>query len=258
MLVASRSRKSRMENQPKSTRRRRARQGGQEIMEFGMVAIFFVPLILGTFVTGMGLIKSLQANLVVRDLGNMYIHGGDFSSYSMQQLAQRLGVGLNLQIPTFGSGVTNQQTNTGTNGDGTIWVTQVMYIGANTDPICVATIAAGHACTNQNSFVYTQQVVFGSSTVASAHPNTLGNAATNGVTFGAGGAGLVLNTAWDSTAKLPGSAQTTMASLFKVSTNGQAPLVDGQVVYAVEGYFQTPSLTLGSFTSNGVYARSFF
>jgi len=247
-----------MEKQATSTRRRRARQGGQEIIEFGMVAIFFVPLILGTFVTGMGLIKSLQANLVVRDLGNIYIHGGDFSSYSMQQLAQRLATGLNLQMPAFGTGNTNQQSNLGTSGDGMVWVTQIMYIGSNTDPNCVATIAAGHACTNQNSFVYTQQIKFGNSTVASAHPNTLGDAGANGVTFGSGGAGIVQNYVYDSTAKLPGSAQTTMASLFAVSTNGQAPLVDGQVVYAVEGYFQTPSLTLGSFTSNGVFARSFF
>ena len=49
-----------------------------------------------------------------------------------------------------------------------------------------------------------------------------------------------------------------MANLFQVNTNGQAPLVDGQVVYAVEGFFQTPSLSLGTFTSQGVYARSFF
>jgi hypothetical protein len=246
-----------MESQAKNPRRRRARQGGQEIMEFGLVAMFFVPLILGTFVAGMGLIKSIQANMVVRDMGNIYIHGGDFSTYPMQQLAQDLGVGLNLQMPTFASG-TNLQTNTGTSGDGMVWVTQIMYIGANTDPICVATIAAGHACANQNSFVYTQQILFGNSNVATAHPNALGNAATNSVTFGAGGAGMVLNYAWDSTAKLPSGAQAVMASLFKVSTNGQTPLVDGQVVYAVEGFFQTPSLTLGSFTSQGVYARSFF
>jgi hypothetical protein len=247
-----------MEHQAKNNRRRRFRQRGQEIIEFGLVSLFFVPLIMGTFVTGMNLIKSLQANLVVRDLGNIYIHGGDFSSYSLQQLAQRLGVGLNLQMPAFGSGIANLQTNTGASGDGMVWVTQIMYIGANTDPICVATIAAGHACNNQNSFVYTQQVVFGSSTVATAHPNSFGNAATNGVTFGAGGAGIVLNYAWDSTAKLPGNAQTTMANFFKVSTNGEAPLVDGQVVYTVEGFFQTPGFSIGNTTSQGVYARSFF
>jgi hypothetical protein len=247
-----------MKNPAKDTRGRRLRQSGQEIIEFALLSLFFAPLLLGTFVTGMNLIKSLQANLLVRDLGNIYIHGGDFSSSPMQQLTQRLGVGLNLQMPAFGTGVTNLQTNTGANGDGMIWVTQIMYIGADTDPICVATIAAGHACNNQNSFVYTQQVVFGSSTVATAHPNSLGNAATNGVTFGAGGAGIVLNYAWDSTAKLPTAAQTTMSNFFKVSTNGQSPLVDGQAVYAVEGFFQTPSFTLGSFSSKGVYARSFF
>jgi len=246
-----------MDSQTKNFRKRDPRERGQEIIEFAMVAIFFMPIILGTFVTGMGLIKSLQANLVVRDLANIYIHGGDFSTYSMQQLAQRLGIGLNLQMPAFASGI-SLQTNTATSGDGMIWVTQVMYIGAITDPICTATIAAGHTCANQNSFVYTQQILFGSSTVASAHPNALGNAATNGVTFGAGGAGIVINYPWDSTAKLPSAAQAMMASLFSASANGQAQLVDGQVVYAVEGFFQTPSFTLGNATSQGVYARSFF
>jgi hypothetical protein len=248
-----------MENQTKSVRRRRTRrESGHEILEFGLVAILFMPILLGTFVTGMNLIKSLQANMVVRDLGSIYIHGGDFSSYSLQQLAQRLGVGLNLQMPTYGSGITNLQTNTGTTGDGMIWVTQVMYIGANTDPICVATIAAGKTCANQNSFVYTQQVTFGNSTVATAHPNALGNAATNGVTFASGGSGMVLNYAWDTTAKLPTASQTLMATLFQANTNGQADLIDGQVVYTVEGFFQTPSLSMGNFTSSGVYARSFF
>ena len=73
---------------------------------------FLVPMLLGSFVVGTSIIKNLQANQVVRDLDNIYIHGGDFSTYPMQQLAQRLGQGLNIQFPAFGGGVNNSQSNT--------------------------------------------------------------------------------------------------------------------------------------------------
>jgi hypothetical protein len=235
------------------TSKRRRRQRGQEIIEFGLMAILFVPLFLGMFVVGMNLIKSLQASLLVRDLGSIFIHGGDFSAYTMQQLAQRLGNSLNLQMPAFAG---NQQTNTGANGDGIVWITQILYVGPTTGTLCSSVGASN--CTNANSFVYFSQVVFGSSTVNTAHPSTLGSAAGNGVTFAGGGGGTVLNYLTDSHAKLPAAAQTAMANVWQTSANGQAPLIDGQVVYIAEGYFQTPSLTLGSFTSNGVYARSFF
>jgi hypothetical protein len=35
-------------------------------------------------------------------------------------------------------------------------------------------------------------------------------------------------------------------------------LADGQVVYVVETYFQSPDLSVGSLAGNGVYARYFF
>ena len=36
-------------------------------------------------------------------------------------------------------------------------------------------------------------------------------------------------------------------------------LIDGQLLYLVEGYFQTPQFSMGtSYNSGGVYARYFF
>lgn len=231
--------------------RRKKRQGGQEIFEFGLVAVFLVPVLLGTFVTGMGIVKVLQANAVVRDLDNIYIHGGDFSTYAMQQLAQRLANGLNLQSPSFASG-TNVQSNTGTSGDGIIWVSQMMYIGALTDPNCVAVTAA--QCNNHDNFVFTQRIVFGNSNLTSAHPSSLGDPTGATIT----NAGIVQNYVKDTKAQLSSAGETAMKALWQTSANGQTPLTDGQTVYVVEGYFQTPNLSMGSFTSNGVYARSFF
>jgi hypothetical protein len=169
----------------------------------------------------------------------------------MQQLAQRLASGLNLQFPTFASG-TNVQSNTGTSGDGIIWVSQIMYIGATTDPNCVAVGASN--CTNHDNFVFTQQIIFGNSSLATAHPNSLGSPTGASITT----AGVVQNYVTDATTKLSAAGETAMKGLWQTNSNGQAPLTDGQVVYVVEGYFQTPNLSMGSFSSNGVYARSFF
>jgi len=245
-------------------RKRRRTQRGFEIIEFALIAILFVPLFMGMFVVGMNLITSLQVSLLVRDAGDIMIHGGDFSTYQMQQLAQRLGNSLSLQFPAFGTGIANMQTNTGTSGNGIMWMTEIMYVGPTTGTMCSSVGASN--CTNANSFVYLSQVVFGSSTVNTARPSQLGSAAANGASFVSTGtgsySGTVLNYLTDSHAKLPSAAQTAMTNLWQTTNNGATPLTDGQVVYISEGYFQTPSLTVGntgtSGVSNGVYAINFF
>lgn len=230
-------------------RHRERREKGQEIIEFAFVALLFVPMFLGMFVIGMNLIMSIQANNMVRSLGNLYIHGADFSTYSYQQLAQRMGTGLNLQMPSFSG---NVQSNTGSAGDGVIWITQAMYVGKVTDPNCVA--AGAGNCTNHDSFVFLQRVVFGNTSLP-AHPaSSMGDP--TGATISSQGS--VSNPVTDTNAKLSPTGQAAMAGLWQTTLNGQAPLADGQIFYASEGYFQTPSLTLGNNVSQGVYVRSFF
>jgi len=234
-----------------ATERRKRTQSGQEIVEFGLVAILLIPMFLGTFVVGMNLIRSIQANQVVRDLTDMYIHGADFSTYSMQQEAQRLAQGLNVQIGSSFSG--NRQANTSNSGNGLITVTQIMYIGSTTSPNCVAVGAAN--CTNHDNFVYTQQIQFGNGTLANSGTVSLGTP--SGATINS--AGIVANYVTDSHAKLGSAAEAAMQSMWQTTNNGQQALADGQVVYIVEGYFQSPDLNLvGSVSGNGVYARYFF
>jgi hypothetical protein len=225
------------------------RQRGQEIIEFAFVALLFVPMFLGMFITGMNLIVSIQANNTVRSLGNMYIHGADFSTYPYQQLAQRMGTGLNLQMPSFSG---NLQSNTGSLGNGIIRITEVMYVGKTTDPNCVA--AGAGNCTNHDSFVFLQRIVFGNGTLATPYPSSMGDPA--GATISAQGS--VSNYVTDTNAKLPTAGQAAMVALWQTTANGQLPLTDGQVFYAAEGYFQTPSFNLGNSISQGVSVRSFF
>jgi hypothetical protein len=229
-------------------RRRRKSQGGQEIIEFGLVAVLFVPLLLGTFVTGMNLIKTVQAKVTVRDLANMYIHGADFSSYNYQQLAQRVATGLNLQFPAFSG---NSNSNLGAAGDGMIWISQVMYVGTTSEPQCLS-VPSG-SCANANKFVFLQRIRFGKD-LTSKRNSFLGDP--TGATLSNTGA--VSNPVTDTNAQLDSGPQAAMQALWQTTSGGRTPLGDGQVLYVVEGYFDTSSLSLGSFSSNGVYARYFF
>jgi hypothetical protein len=233
-----------------ATARRRRTQCGQEIVEFGLVAVLLVPMLIGSFVVGMNLIRSIQCNQVCRDLDSMYIHGGDFSTYPLQQEAQRLAQGLNLQIG--GSFAGNQQSNVGNAGNGLVTVTQVMWIGSTSSANCVAVGASN--CANANSFVYTQQMQFGNGSLATATTMTLGRCPAAIMNT----SGIVQDYVTNAQADLTGAAQANLQSLLQVGNGTTTPLTDGQVVYVVETYFQSPDLTVGNLAGNGVYARYFF
>jgi hypothetical protein len=234
-----------------ATERRKKTQSGQEIFEFALIVLLLVPAFLGAFIVGMNLIRSIQCNQMCRDLTDMYIHGADFSTYSMQTMAQRLAQGLNLQIgPSFAG---NSSSNTSNGGNGLVTVTQIMYVGTTTEPNCLA-VGAGN-CANANSFVFTQQIVFGSGNLVSSSTQSLGTP--TGATLT--NAGIVQNPVTDPHAQLPSAAQTAMQSLWQTtSAAGQQPLDDGQVAYVVETYFQSPDLGVSALSGNGVYARYFF
>ena len=235
----------------KATERRRKRQNGQEIIEFSLVAMLLVGTFMGSFITGMNLIRSNQANQACRDLDDMYIHGADFSTYSMQQLAARLAGGLGLQI---GSSFAGQQAmNTGNGGNVLVTVSQMMWVGSTTDPNCAAVGASN--CTNHDSFVFTQRIQFGNGTLTSQKPSSLGDP---GAAAAISSAGIVQNPVTDSAARLPSTQQANMQALWQSSSSTTTPLQDGQVCYVMELFAQSPDLSLGSFPGNGVYARYFF
>jgi hypothetical protein len=230
---------------------RRRRQNGQELLEFGLMLTLLMPLLVGSFVTGFSIIRGIQTNQMTRDMASLYIHGADFSTYPMQELAQRLARGLNLQIGSSFS--SNVQSNTSNSGDGLVTVTRVMYVGPTSGTSCQAVGAAN--CTNHDKFVFLERIQFGNGTLASQTSSFLGNP-------GAGASiandGVVSNYLIDSNAALPTTANAAMQALWQVNSGGRTPLADGQVVYVVESYIQALNLNLGIYKSTGTYARYFF
>ena len=59
--------------------RRAKREGGNAIVEFALVATFLVSLLMGTFSIGMTLTRSVQAGVVSRDAGAMFMRYVDFT-----------------------------------------------------------------------------------------------------------------------------------------------------------------------------------
>jgi len=91
--------------------------------------------------------------------------------------------------------------------------------------------------------------------VGSQYPSALGNP-TGTALSNMTSAGIIQNPTYDSSAKLPSAGQTLMQNLWP--TSGTTGLTDGQVIYVVEVYFQSPDLNISSLSGNGVYARYFF
>ncbi len=230
---------------------RRRRQGGQELLEFGLMLTLLIPMLVGTFVTGFSIVRGIQTNQMDRDIADMYIHGADFSTYPMQQVAQRLAKGLNLQIGS--SFANNVQSNTGNSGDGLVTLSKIMWVGTTAEPNCASVGAAN--CTNHDKFVFTERIKFGNGALASQTPSSLGDP---GAGVSVTTAGIVQNYVTDTNAALPAAAQTAMQNLWQVSGGGRTPLADGRVVFVAETYIQALNLNLGSFTSSGTYARYFF
>jgi len=222
--------------------RRASRQRGNEIIEFAVYAALIVPLFLWVFVTGMNLLRMIQTTQICRDIGNLYIHGVDFSTYSAEQIAQRLAQGYGLNVGSgFTGGVTNMYNNDANGGNGWVVLSEVMYVGAAT----CATLPVGTVCTNQNKYVYIQRIDFGNSGVQFNGSTVASAIGTPSATINA--YGMVQNYLTD-----PNAVATNFGNFL------QTPLADGQWIYVSETFFASTDLGISAFPAGGVYSRTFF
>jgi hypothetical protein len=215
---------------------RRLRQKGNEFVEFALFAVLLTPAFLWMFVNGLNLIRFNQATQICRDIGNLYIHGVDYSNYQAQQVAIRLTQGYGLQAASFTG---NTSANTSNSGNGLVILSEVMYVGASS----CAPLPIGTTCTNQNGYVFLQRISFGNGALqfnGSAVSSRLGSP-----TAAVSSSGIVQNYLTD-----PGAAAPNFAGIM------QSQLADGQVAYICETFFAAPDVNFSSFPAGGLYSRS--
>lgn len=219
------------------SRGRPLRESGNEIIEFAILLAMLAPLLLWVFINGMNMIKLIEASQVCRDVGNLYIHGVDYSTYAAQQTAGTLAQGFGMQIGSSFTG--NNATNDANSGNGWIVVSEIMYAGASA---CSA-LPSGTTCTNQNKYVFLQRIDFGNSSIT-FHGNAVASAlGTPSATINS--YGYVENYLTD-----PNAVSSTAGNFITLS--------DTQVAYVSETFFSSPNLGFASYPGGGVYDRTFF
>jgi hypothetical protein len=133
------------------------RRSGVAIVEFSLAMVFLTPLLLGTFVFGFKLIRSIEMTQITRDLGHMYIRGVNFraANAGAVQNAQTLAAEYAL-------------TSTGTS----LVIFSEVRIATQADCDAANPSKVGQPCTNLNLPVFVEQVTLGNTSVGSSHFGT--------------------------------------------------------------------------------------
>lgn len=202
----------------KDTRRR-----GSAVLEFALITVFTLPLLMGTFVIGMSLSRSIQVTQISRDAGHMYVRYVDFTQTGNQDIIVRLASGMGL---------------TRTGGNGVVVLSKVMHIG---DAECASGgyPVGDNRCVNRNQDAFIQQLKIGD---VSARNSNFGTP--SGVTLDANQA--ITDYLTNSGARASNVAGT-------ITLNG------GEIAFVSEAFFRTPELDIPGYRSgNSVYARTIF
>jgi hypothetical protein len=234
--------------------RRRKAQRGSEIVEFAALAFFLVPTFLWAFINGMNLIRMNEANQVTRDIGDLYIHGVDYSTYEAQAVAQKLAGGFGLSVGSSFAG--NNPANNSNGGNGFVVLAQITYIGA---PSC-ASLPNGVSCTNQNQYVFTQYVSFGNSSlqINGAQVHSAMGTPNIPLTTAAGCTGSVSEACMNTSGIINNYITGANALCTPCAAFFQTQLSDGQVAYVAETFFSSPDLNFTAYPAGGIHSMDFF
>ncbi len=201
----------------------RERQRGNTVVEFALVISFLALLLMGTFSVGMTLTKSVQAGVVARDAGAMFMRYVDFSLAGNKDLLVRLANGMNM---------------TTSGGNGVVIMTQIMMIGATE---CSAGGLSTGSCPNYNRPVVIKRM-------------TVGNTALYTTTFGSPTPSLIQSDGTISTTNYLNDTSVRADGFTAVMT-----LNAGEYAYVSEAYFKTPEIDMPGFRDNTyVYQRNVF
>ncbi len=118
-----------------------------------------IPLLLGTGVTGINMIRTLQTVQLARDAGHMYAKGVDFSQPGNQTILVDLGSNLGL-------------SSTAGQGTAVVILSSLIYVDKNQCAAVGAVDGSGNptsACTNYTKWVFTQRLEIGNTSVRSSN-----------------------------------------------------------------------------------------
>jgi len=149
---------------------------GVSSLEFAFGILVLAPLILGTGVIGVNMIKNLQTTQVARDIGHMYARGVNFGQPGNLTVVSNLGANLGL--------------NTSGGGNAVVILSAVTYVDDNLCGAVGAVDGSGihlGSCTNYGYWVFQQRVTIGNPSVRSSNYGSPIVGAPVGVTMNADG-----------------------------------------------------------------------
>ena len=92
------------------------RERGSSAVEASFGLLILMPLLMGTSVVGINLLRAMQVTQFCRDAGHMFAYGVDFSQAGNQTLLTHLAQGLNMQA---------------SGGNGVVIFSTVTFVGPN-------------------------------------------------------------------------------------------------------------------------------
>ena len=202
---------------------RRAGERGNAILEFALVISFLGMLLFGTFSVGMTLTKSVQAGVISRDAGAMFMRQVDFTTTQNKEMLVRLANGMGM---------------TASGGNGVVVMTKLLRIGVTE---CAAGGLGVGACPNFEQTVVVKRVAVGNSSLFTS-------------AFGSPTLTLI-----QADGDITVSSYLTDVSVRASTFDSVKTLGAGENAYVSEAYFLTPEINLPGYRSNTyVYQRNIF
>lgn len=197
-------------------RRRRAGQSGAVMIEMALTSTFIVGMLILTMTICSDVIRMIQTNLFTRDIGHMWARGVDFKDPANQNLALKVGRGLDFRLGT---------------GNGVAILSQIEYLSQT---------ECKNGCTNINQWVLVQRLNMGNTSLPKS--KYLANPPANELDAN----GYVTKTCNSNYCYFsdPQLAMPTF-NLLRLPLSGGQPTNEGfnsgTPVYMIETYFMTPS-----------------
>jgi len=202
---------------------RNSKERGSAIVEFMFSSLVWVPLLLGTFMFGINIIRAIQVSQLSRDTGHMFAYGVDFTQPQNQALITDLASAVKIKPGA---------------GEGAVLLSKITLA---TDSDCTA--ANMRVCPNRGKYVFTSLYVFGNMQYANSKLGTLTNYwLTHGSSIQAA-----------QYLSDPTLVATNFSSLLTFP-----PGQSGQYAYVSEVTVNSQAFSWDLFTNTGSYARSIF